>query len=204
MKTRKTFTNQRQTYTYHFDNGDKVIIEPGKSTTIYASGGSTVVIDETITDVTIKRLHLNDDAEVRANLKYINCEDEKNRRKRIENKKQWAMDHPEQPQELNPYNHPERILSLDFFGSNCDEDSDKSRLQYQIAKEADSDNWLKEKTVEVRDFVATLPETMQQTYDLIFIKGYKQCEMCKMLGLTKGTVSERVKTLEKKIKEKFC
>ena len=204
MKTRKTFTNQRQTYTYHFDNGDKVIIEPGKSTTIYASGGSTVVIDETITDVTIKRLHLNDDAEVRANLKYINCEDEKNRRNRIENKKQWAKDHPEQPQELNPYNHPERILSLDFFGSNCDEDSDKSRLQYQIAKEADSDNWLKEKMVEVREFVATLPETMQQTYDLIFVKGYKQCEMCKMLGLTKGTVSERVKTLEKKIKEKFC
>ena len=204
MRTRKTFTNQRQTYTYHFDNGDKVIIEPGKSTTIYASGGSTVVIDETITDVTIKKLHLNDDAEVRANLKYINCEDEKNRRKRIENKKQWAKDHPEQSQELNPYNHPERILSLDFFGSNGDEDSDKSRLQYQIAKEADSDNWLKEKVVEVRDFVATLPETMQQTYDLIFIKGYKQCEMCKMLGLTKGTVSERVKTLEKKIKQKFC
>ena len=190
MKTRNTFTNQRQTYTYHFDNGDKVIIEPGKSTTIYASGGSTVVIDETITDVTIKKLHLSDDAEVRSNLKYINCEDEKNRRKRIENKKQWAKEHPEQPQELNPYNHPERILSLDFFGSNCDEDSDKSRLQYQIAKEADSDNWLKEKMVEVREFVATLPETMQQTYDLIFVKGYKQCEMCKMLGLTKGTVSE--------------
>ena len=178
MKTRKTSSNQRQTYTYHFDNGDKVIIEPGKSTTIYASGGSTVVIDETITDVTIKKLHLSDDAEVRSNLKYINCEDEKNRRKRIENKKQWAKDHPEQPQELNPYNHPERILSLDFFGSNCDEDSDKSRLQYQIAKEADNDNWLKEKMVEIREFVATLPETMQQTYDLIFVKGYKQCEMC--------------------------
>lgn len=57
MKTRKTSSNQRQTYTYHFDNGDKVIIEPGKSTTIYASGGSAVVIDETITDVTIKKLH---------------------------------------------------------------------------------------------------------------------------------------------------
>lgn len=26
MKTRKTFTNQRQTYTYHFDNGNKNII----------------------------------------------------------------------------------------------------------------------------------------------------------------------------------
>ena len=81
MKTRKTSSNQRQTYTYHFDNGDKVIIEPGKSTTIYASGGSAVVIDETITDVTIKKLHLSDDAEVRSNLKYINCEDEKNRKK---------------------------------------------------------------------------------------------------------------------------
>lgn len=86
MKTRKTSSNQRQTYTYHFDNGDKVIIEPGKSTTIYASGGSAVVIDETITDVTIKKLHLCDDAEVRSNLKYINCEDEKTERNELETK----------------------------------------------------------------------------------------------------------------------
>ena len=44
---------------------------------------------------------------------------------------------------------------------------------------------------------------MQQTYELIFIKGYKQSEMCKKLGLSKSTVSERVKNLEKNIKENF-
>lgn len=204
MKFRKTPTNQRESYTYYFGNGDKVLIEIGKVTFIYASGNKKIEIDENITTETIKNLHLFDDKEVRSNLKYINCENEKNKRIRIENKNNWAKEHPYFPKELNPYNHPKRLLSLDFFGSNGDEDSDKSRLQYQIAKEVDRDNWLNEKKVEVRKYIATLPKTMQQTYDLIFIKGYKQSEMCKKLGITKGTVSERVNKLKIKIKNKFC
>lgn len=90
LKLRKTQTSQSQTYTYHFDNGDNVILESGKSTTIYASGDRAVVIDETITDITIKERHLNDNAEVRSNLKYINDENVNPRKERLKNKKEWA------------------------------------------------------------------------------------------------------------------
>ena len=65
------------------------------------------------------------------------------------------------------------------------------------------DEELSEEIRVLREFVATLPKIMQQTYELIFIKGYKQSEMCKKLGLSKSTVSERVKNLEKNIKENF-
>lgn len=41
------------------------------------------------------------------------------------------------------------------------------------------DEELSEEIRVLREFVATLPKIMQQTYELIFIKGYKQSEMCK-------------------------
>lgn len=106
------------------------------------------------------------------------------------------------PKELNPYNHPQRIIEIDFFGFN-DENFDKSRLQFEAVMSFRRDEELNEEIRVLREFVATLPKIMQQTYDLIFIKGYKQSEMCKKLGLSKSTVSERVKNLEKNIKENF-
>lgn len=86
MKLRKTPISERKSYTYEFDNGDKSIIEPGKTTFISASGDVSIQFDESIKDDTIKGLHLDDDALVKSNLKYINCEDNKTRNIRIEKK----------------------------------------------------------------------------------------------------------------------
>jgi hypothetical protein len=72
MKLRKTLITRRMTYTYFFENGDRVILEPGVSTTIRASGDRVVQIDESITEITIKQLHQIDDADVRADLKNVN------------------------------------------------------------------------------------------------------------------------------------
>ena len=44
---------------------------------------------------------------------------------------------------------------------------------------------------------------IKKIHDLIFIKEYRKSEMCKKLGLSKNTVLERVKNLEKNIKENF-
>jgi len=202
MKLRKTPVSKRMTYTYYFDNGDSVILEPGKSTKIYASGTRFVEIDESITDTTIMELHRYDDAEVRSNLKYINSEDNQERQERIANKKKWSIEHPYEP---NPYDKPDRIISLDAFGDDEDAQEDKSRLLYKASLQASrsDEDFYTDKLEIIREYISTLPETMQEMYDLIYIQELTQAEVCVKLGLSKSTVSERVKTLENKIKKYF-
>lgn len=202
MKLRKTPVSKRTTYTYFFDNGDRVILEPGVSTTIRASGDRVIQVDESITEITIKQLHQIDDADVRAELKYINCEDNQERQERIRNKKKWAIEHPYEP---NPYDKPDRIISLDAFGDDEDSHEDKNRLLHKASLHASGSNedFYNDRFEVILVYVATLPETMQELFDLIYIQELKQSEVCETLGLSKSTVSERVKTLEKKIIEHF-
>ena len=202
MKLRKTANSKRTMYTYLFENGDKVILEPGVSTTIRATGHREIQIDETITEISIKQLHQMDDAEVRADLKYINCEDNQERQARIANKKKWAVEHPNEP---NPYDKPKRIINLDAFGDDENTQEDKNKLLYEaflLAHDEDAD-YYEDKLELIRKYVDTLPETMQEMYDLIYIQELTQAEVCVKLGLSKSTVSERVKTLENKIKKHF-
>jgi RNA polymerase sigma factor (sigma-70 family) len=71
-----------------------------------------------------------------------------------------------------------------------------------LAHDEDAD-YYKEKLELIREYVDTLPKSMQEIFDLIYIQELTQAEVCVKLGLSKSTVSERVKTLEKKIKEHF-
>jgi RNA polymerase sigma factor (sigma-70 family) len=147
-------------------------------------------------------LHRLDDADVRSNLKYINCEDNQGRIERIKNRKNWIEEHPNEP---NPYDKPKRLLSLDAFSDDKDSQLDKSNLLYQtyILSQDTDDDFYKEKLASIDKYVATLPESMQELYNLIYIKELKQSDVCDLLSLSKSTVSERVKTLENKIKKYF-
>ena len=83
MKYKKTPMRKRKTYSYLFENGDKVILFVGFSKTILHDGRTSISIDEGITEEVIRKLHRLDDAEVRSNLKEINCETDKEMRERL-------------------------------------------------------------------------------------------------------------------------
>lgn len=104
----------------------------------------------------------------------------------------------------NPYEKPQRIISLDAFGDDEESQSDKSRLMFEASKIMDKNcDECDSRLQLIRDYVSTLPKTMQDLYNFIYIKGLKQSEVCKELGLSKSTVSERVKLLEMKIINHF-
>ena len=206
MKLRKTPMSERTTYTYYFDNGDKIILEPGKQTTIRASGYVSVKVDDSITELAIAQMHKDDDKEVESNLNYINCETRADAEKRRKLKKEWDEDHRDEfgfVHGENPYEKPRRLESLDAFHGEDDFDEDKSKILYEIATQQERDN--EDPYIEIREavrsFVSTLPDSMKELYRLLYIEEYKQVEAAKILGIKDGTLSERKKLLKEKIKK---
>ena len=206
MKLRKTPKSERTTYIYYFDNGDKIILELGKQTTIRASGYVSVKVDDSITELTIAQMHKDDDKEVESNLNYINCETRADAEKRRKLKKEWDEDHRDEfgfVHGENPYEKPRRLESLDAFHGEDDFDEDKSRILYDIATQIERDNEdpYEEVREAVRSFVSTLPASMQELYQLLYVEEYKPVEAAKILGIKDGTLSERKKLLKEKIEK---
>ena len=206
MKIRKTTKSERTTYTYYFDNGDKIILEPGKATTIRASGYVSVKVDDSITELAIAQMHKDDDKEVESNLNYINCETRADAEKRRKLKKEWDEDHRDEfgfVHGENPYEKTRRLDSIDAFYSEDDFDEDKSKILYDIATQQERDN--EDPYIEIREavhsFVSTLPDSMKELYRLLFIEEYKAVEAAEILGIKDGTLSERKKLLKEKIKK---
>ncbi|MEG0957763.1 MAG: hypothetical protein RSD10_04875 [Anaerovoracaceae bacterium] len=76
MKFHKTASNARENYTYHFDNGDTVILKPGQ---------------DGLTEMDIKTLHSLDDSEVYYNIK--GSKPPLTKEEKLE-KKEWEEEHP--------------------------------------------------------------------------------------------------------------
>lgn len=201
MKIRKTPQHKRECYIYDYEDS-KVILSPGKYIEIIKSTGKkTEILDKSITKELIRNLHLEDDREVRSNLKYLNVENNKERKIRIKNKKEWDSKHKYGE---NPYSRPPKLINLDFYtDENVDVDNDKSKLIYEASKnQLDFDIFSEEREL-LLNYIKTLPQSMQKTFDLHFVKGLNQSEMCNLLGLSKSTISERINRLKNKINEHF-
>ena len=226
MKLRKTPINKRfrqnengtiiPVYTIYFDNGDKVIYEPGKAITFYAKTGKTIVqYDDEITESIILKLHKEDDSEVEKNLNHVHCETRGMRKEREQNKKKWYLEHPNEDPNDNPFNPKYKLLSFDFKPSD-DFDEDHSEIEYQASKNQlfvtsfydvedlyENESETIDRINLIREFVSTLPKSQQELYSLIYIDGLSQKQICEMLNLSKSTVSERCKRLEKTLFKKF-
>lgn len=216
MKLRKTPAKQRYRaeadgtktpiYTMYFENGDKVIFEPGKATTVYATGGICVQIDEEITELSIKKLHSDDDSFVESNQNMVHCETRGMRKIREEKRRQWIVEHPEASEDENPYKAQSKLVSFDF-NPNEDIDEDCTKLEYEASikqiEETETETDFKVEKEMVHAYVATLPKSQKELYVLLYINGLTQAEICEKLNLTRGTVSKRVKTLNEKLFNKF-
>lgn len=198
MKTVRT--KNRKNYVYHYSDGSRIVLEPGRIITIN-SKGKFIKNDSSITEEYIRKLHSYDDEEVKNNLKHINCETESFTEERIRLKKKWDINHPNQSD--NPYEKPMRVVHLDSFGEDDKSQDDKSEYLLQAFNNEHSEEYEDERILLIRKIVNELPSSMKTLYQLLYIEGLSQSDICKKLGLSKSTVSERTKTLINKIKEKI-
>ena len=202
MKLRKTPLWQRDTYTYRFDNGDWSVVSVGKVTSFH-DGTISVSNDASITKEVISNLHKLDDKEVRENLRTINFEDKPMMKERIAKKKQWDKEHPN---EENPYDKPPKVIYLNKFTPDATLDMIDNFLYHNSLDEEDeiaNEERIEKLRKQVEDYVSTLYPSMQELYQLLYVQGMSQKEICEKLNLAKNTVSQRKKVLERKIFKKF-
>ena len=202
MKLKRTPVWDRKTYIYHFCNGDRSIVSIGKVTT-YHNGICSIAYDETITADTIAFLHKLDDKEVRDNLKAINFEDYGMKKERLAKKKEWDIEHPN---EENPYDKPIKVIRLNSCTPDATLDMIDNFLYHNSLNEEDEiaeEERIEELRKQVENYVSTLYPSMQELYQLLYVQGMSQKEICEKLNLAKNTVSQRKKVLDRKIFEKF-
>ena len=199
MKYKKTPMRKRKTYSYLFENGDRVILSVGISKTILHDGRTIVSIDHEITEEVIKRLHRFDDAEVRSNLKAINCETDKEMRERLYLRKLWIKAHP--GCFPTPYDTSKKRIRLDSM-MESDRDGEADRYLYLHAMK-DEDESAEEALSRVHEFVSTLPMDEQELYRLYYVEGLTYRETGEYLGISKNAVKLRLSRLREKIIQNF-
>ncbi|MCD8098069.1 MAG: hypothetical protein LUE31_08550 [Lachnospiraceae bacterium] len=179
MKTRKTRTDARGTFTYKFADGTSVVLTPGV---------------DGVTEADIAMLHRMDDREVENNVKQS--------RSPIEDwEKPIIAEWKEQnPGEIFP---PKYHASLDYFDSanGEDMDSDQSHLFADCAVEMDEA--VPEDVVRLREIVDKLPEKLAVIYRRVMIEGESTAKVAKDLEIEKKTVYNRMNKIRQIIRHGF-
>lgn len=194
MKSRKTSSNKRGTYTYRFCNGDKMLLRPGQNS---------------VTNLDILRLNRMDDCEVYNNFKNW-------RPKRTEEEKefikQWTDDYnksfkAEYGYELSDselsYISSEKFpknynLSLDYSTDDTDSD-DNSNISLQASTEFEhSDDFNLER---IRMNLKFLTDKQFAVVWLIKVEKYTQTDVAKIMGTSVNTISTHLRRAEKKLEK---
>lgn len=189
MKLHKTRRSQRETYKYYDANGKLVIeLKPGEND---------------VTVANIRTLHLQDDSEVRSNLKYLHG-DQKEQKAMVE---KWKKDYVtwfesayhRMPTEDELAVAMEEAVPKNWLGSieemmgDGDEDGvgDKARFLYTLDEH---DRELPADVERLNEIAAAMPESWREIYEMKFIEGYNNCEIADKRGVSESAIR---KTLSK-------
>ena len=181
MKTIKTRTSKRDTYTYTFDDGKKTSLAPGN---VDPDTGYV------LTEEDIKSLHRLDDREVENNLKNAKTPIQPWEKKANE---EWKKEHP--------YDHlPSRShVSIDAVMEDGD-DTDKGYLGAASLAVMEQEDPMLERLHEV---VAMLRPEQQVLYQRVVVNEENMCDVAKEMGLESSIIRHRMKAIREFIKKNF-
>ena len=181
MKTVKTWSNQRSSYTYIDAIGNRHTLKPG----IHPDTG------ELITEETIKVLHQMDDREVYNNVK--------NTRIPVQD---WEKPILEAWQKENPnMDLPTRMhISIDVSIENEEEDVDKGLIAMARKEKKKTEDPMIERLHEV---IEMLRPKQQELYRRIVMEGENPSVIAKEMGVDKSAITHRMNTIKKFIEKNF-
>lgn len=181
MKTRKTNSNSRTTYTYFFVTGERIQLFPESSRADY-SEVITVFDDERfVPDEMIRELHLADDRAVYNENK--NCKvlyQDWERPMVLE----WQSQHPGEKVPKRYHLSLESILSEETI------DEDKLRVQAQVLSPADEEE--PEAIERLRSIVDGFTEQQKKIYCLVFLMGFSGRKAGCLLKIPEATIRRRI------------
>lgn len=177
MRFKKTRSDKRVTYTFHFDDGSNITVRPG---------------EDGVTEADIKVLHSLDDAEVYNNIKNSRppmTEAEKAAKKR------WEAEHPGERYPAN-WN-----LSFDYMaGNDGDEDNpDKSRILSAACTYMETAD--ETETQMLNRILWFLTDIQREVYRLVKIVGHTQTEAAEILGTSIPNINKHLKKAMERIEE---
>jgi predicted transcriptional regulator len=194
MKLHKTRQNQRETYKYYDANGKLVIeLKPGENG---------------VTEADIRTLHLQDDSEVRSNLKYRhgNLKEqkaiaEKWKQEYIEGfrKKYHRMPTEDEIAIAMEDSVPDNwIASIEEMTGDGDADGlgDKAGFLYTLDEH---DKKLPADVERLNEIIAEMPKSWQEIYNMK-MAGYNNIEIAKFRGVTEAAIRKTLDKIKKKIK----
>ena len=177
MRFKKTRSDKRGTYTFHFDDGSSITVRPG---------------EDGVTEADIKVLHSLDDAEVYNNIK--NSRPPMTTTEKAE-KKKWETEHPGERYPAN-WN-----LSFDYMaGDNGDEEKlDKSRILSEACTYMETED---ETEAEMLNRILWfLTDIQREVYRLVKIMGHTQTEAAEILETSIPNINKHLKKAVDRIEE---
>lgn len=178
MKYRKTPSNQRETYTYTFMNGERVTIRPDQ---------------DGVTEADIKCLHRADDREVKNNIR--NEKTPLTEQERL-TRKQRLESHTEDTQPTKWHLSFDSLVSSDDGISTADQFIGNEDTSTTLPYDEDETDALQL----LHDLIQSATERQQQVYRLVVLEGFNFVQTSRILGISNVAVRNHYRALIDKIR----